>query len=251
MIQIVPKTLDEIMPYERNPRKNDDAVEKVAESIKEFGFKVPIVIDKSGVIVTGHTRYKAAKKLGLTEVPTIIADDLTPYQISAFRLADNKVSEFAEWDMSLLDQELEALEGFVDMSDFGFELDVDDMEMDETELDEDRYSDKALIPQYEIKGEEPTIDELYDTSKADALIKDIYEANVTDEQRDFLLASAYRHIVFNYSNIAEYYAHQDPEMQDLMERSALVIIDYDDAIAYGYSTLRKRIEKQRKEDVGE
>ena len=85
------------MPYEKNPRKNDDAVKYVAESIQQFGFKVPIVIDTNGVIIAGHTRYKASKKLGLKEVPCIIADDLTEEQIKAYRLADNKVSELSEW----------------------------------------------------------------------------------------------------------------------------------------------------------
>lgn len=109
-IEIQYKKLNEIKPYEKNPRKNDDAVPYVLESIKEYGFKVPIVIDKNGVIVTGHTRYKAASQLGLSEVPCIIADDLTDKQIKAFRLADNKVSDYSLWDNKLLLEELEGLE---------------------------------------------------------------------------------------------------------------------------------------------
>lgn len=88
--------LSDIKPYENNPRKNNEAVKYVAQSIKEFGFKVPIVIDKNNVIIAGHTRYKAAKRLKMKEVPTIIADDLTDEQVKAFRLADNKVAEKAE-----------------------------------------------------------------------------------------------------------------------------------------------------------
>lgn len=118
-MEIVMKTLKEIMPYEKNPRKNDDAVKYVAESIKQFGFKVPIVIDSDGVIVAGHTRYKAAKKLKLDAVPCIVADDLTEDQIKAFRLADNKVAEKAEWDFDLLASELDELFYF-DMEVFGF-----------------------------------------------------------------------------------------------------------------------------------
>lgn len=109
-IEIQYKKLKDIKPYEKNPRKNDDAVPYVLESIKEYGFKVPIVIDKDGVIVTGHTRYKAASQLGLTEVPCIIADDLTDKQIKAFRLADNKVSDYSLWDNKLLLEELDGLE---------------------------------------------------------------------------------------------------------------------------------------------
>lgn len=95
-VEIKEIALKELVPYEKNPRKNDDAVEFVANSIKEFGFKVPIVIDSNNIIVAGHTRYKAAKKLKLATVPCIVADDLTPGQIKAFRLVDNKVVEFSK-----------------------------------------------------------------------------------------------------------------------------------------------------------
>ncbi len=108
-LKIIYKNVDELTPYVNNPRNNEMAVEPVAKSIKEFGFKVPIIIDKDGEIVAGHTRLKAAKELELEEVPCIIADDLTPEQIKAFRLADNKVSEFADWDFELLESELEEL----------------------------------------------------------------------------------------------------------------------------------------------
>lgn len=112
--------LSQITPYDRNPRRNDHAVDAVAASIREFGFKVPIVIDSAGVIVTGHTRYKAAQKLGLTEAPCIRADDLTPEQVRAFRLADNKVGELADWDFDILADELEALPDY-DWEELGFE----------------------------------------------------------------------------------------------------------------------------------
>lgn len=124
--------LKDIKPYGKNPRKNDDAVPYVAESIKQFGFKVPIVIDKNNVIVAGHTRYKAAKKLGFKSVPCIIADDLTDEQIKAFRLADNKVSEKAERDLDLLDSEIEGIFD-IDMTDFGFELESEELEAEEDE----------------------------------------------------------------------------------------------------------------------
>ena len=113
--------VDQIRPYERNPRKNDSAVDAVAASIREFGWKVPLVIDKDGTVVTGHTRLKAAKKLGMKRVPVIIADDLTPEQVRAFRLADNKVGEIAEWDMDLLGLELMNVTA-VDMAELGFDV---------------------------------------------------------------------------------------------------------------------------------
>lgn len=133
-MNIVEKKLTEIKPYEKNPRRNDDAVKYVAESISQFGFKVPIVIDAEGVIVAGHTRYKAAKKLKLQTVPCIVADDLNEEQIKAFRLADNKVAEQAEWDFDLLSEELDGIFD-IDMELFGFEFDIDE----ETEVVEDDF----------------------------------------------------------------------------------------------------------------
>ena len=132
----------ELKEYENNPRNNDGAVEAVAKSIQDFGFKVPIIIDRNNVIVAGHTRLKAAKSLGLEKVPCIVADDLTEEQIKAFRIADNKTAELAEWDFDKLETELaELAEMGVDMDGFGFEeLDGDPPEVvedDPPEVDEE------------------------------------------------------------------------------------------------------------------
>lgn len=119
--------IGDVVPYEKNPRLNDQAVDAVASSIREFGFKVPIVVDSKGVVVSGHTRLKAAKALGLDEVPVIVADDLDDTKIKAFRLADNKVAELADWDESLLIKELEELTDLdYDMGQFDFGIDLDD-----------------------------------------------------------------------------------------------------------------------------
>lgn len=127
-------SLTDIRPYARNPRKNDEAVKNVAASIREFGFLVPLVIDANHEIVTGHTRYKAAKSLGMKTVPCVIADDLTEDQIRAFRLADNKVSEAAQWDMDLLPLELADI--VMPMADFGFEVISDEDFSDNFTLDD-------------------------------------------------------------------------------------------------------------------
>jgi len=119
-MNVVEINVDDLIPYENNPRKNDDAVEKVALSISAFGFKVPIVIDKDNVIVCGHTRLKAAKKLGLKTVPCIKADDLSDEQIKAFRLADNKTGELASLDWDQLRQELEDIKE-ISMDLYGFD----------------------------------------------------------------------------------------------------------------------------------
>lgn len=120
-MEIVIKNIKEIKMYENNPRNNDRAIEYVANSIKEFGFKVPIILDKNNVIVAGHTRYKAAKLLNLTKLPCTIIDDLTEDQIKAFRLIDNKSSELASWNVDLLDIELENIKD-IDMDLFNFEI---------------------------------------------------------------------------------------------------------------------------------
>ena len=119
-LQIIEKNLSEITMYENNPRNNKQAVEPVANSIREFGFRVPIIIDKNGVIIAGHTRYKAAQLLQLEKVPCIVADDLSEEQVRMFRLADNKVAEYALWDISKLSEELEKITGY-NMEAFGFD----------------------------------------------------------------------------------------------------------------------------------
>ena len=144
-MKVLDFNLSDITPYENNPRNNDEAVEPVMNSIKQFGFRVPIVIDKENIIVAGHTRYKAAKKMGLKKVPCIVADDLTDEQVKAFRLADNKVSEIATWDFNILELELSNIEE-IDMSDFSFEIEgIEDNFDTEFELpDEDIPSTRTI-----------------------------------------------------------------------------------------------------------
>ena len=151
-VTIVMKKTNELVPYDKNPRDNDKAVDAVANSIKAYGFKVPIVIDVNNVVVTGHTRLKAAKKLGLEEVPCIVADDLSEEQIRQFRIVDNKTAELSDWDFDLLREELLALDD-VDMVQFGFDdldsilkTDVQDDDFDEDEaLPENPYSKRGDV----------------------------------------------------------------------------------------------------------
>lgn len=137
-MNIIEKRVKDLKPYEKNPRLNDDAVKYVAESIKEFGFKVPIVIDKENNIVCGHTRWKACKKLKIDTVPCVVADDLTEEQIRAYRLADNRVAEKAEWDLALLDTELAEIET-IDMTLLGFD---DTQEETPQEVVEDDFDEE-------------------------------------------------------------------------------------------------------------
>lgn len=132
-------SIDKIKPYANNPRNNNDGVDAVAESIKEFGWQQPIVVDKDNVIIVGHTRYKAAEKLGLKSVPIVVADNLSPEQVKAYRLADNKTGELTDWNDKLLQSELDGITN-IDMADFGF-----DFEKDEDE-------DLSVEPQYPVSN---------------------------------------------------------------------------------------------------
>lgn len=143
--------LADIKPYENNPRDNERAVQPVTESIRQFGFRVPMVLDADNVIIAGHTRYLAANELKLEEVPAIYADDLTPEQIKAFRLVDNKIQEIAEWDWDAIFEELDLIQG-IDMKLLGFEefLNNDQGEMKERkiaesfEIDTDSFADEEF-----------------------------------------------------------------------------------------------------------
>ena len=143
-LKVENKPIDSIKPYENNPRDNDDAINAVANSIHEFGWQQPIVVDKDNVIIAGHTRYKAAQSLGLKEVPVVVASNLSDQQVKAYRLADNKTAELADWDTKKLDEELQDILD-IDMTDFGFDEDIEfdpaddvDTRIDEpTDIDED------------------------------------------------------------------------------------------------------------------
>ena len=142
--KIVMMFTDELIPYNNNPRVNEGAVDAVANSIEEFGFRNPIIVDKNNVIIAGHTRLKASKKLGLKKVPVIVADDLTDEQANALRLVDNKTNELAEWDFARLKDELDKLPSTIDMSSFDFDMEKIDAEVRRlTDEDTDTTEDEA------------------------------------------------------------------------------------------------------------
>lgn len=221
--------LSELIPYARNPRKNENAVDAVAESIKQCGYVAPIIVDENNEILAGHTRFKALKKLKYTECEALRVCGLSEEQKKKFRILDNKTGELATWDNDLLLAELEELD--FDGFDFGFGL----------ETEENKYSTKTNIPQYEIQEDDVTLAECVDDEKTQSLITEIENAKISEDEKDFLIKAAFRHNVFNYAKIANYYAKASEEMQNLMEKSALVIIDYDDAIANGYVKLTKKL----------
>jgi hypothetical protein len=220
-----------------NPRiiKNDK-FKKLVKSIQEFPEmleKRPIVVDEDMMVLGGNMRLKASKDAGLKEVWIDIAEGWTKEQKDEFVVKDNV--NFGEWEWDMLANEWDS----VQLAEWG--LDVWENQDDAIVEDDDTYTRKIVAPTYEPKNEKPNIVDLFDTKKADELIDKIKEADVTEEELMFLSHCALRHTVYNYSKIADFYAHSSKEIQELMEDSALVIIDFNKAIENGYVKLTKDI----------
>lgn len=225
--------IEEITRYPGNPRSNQGAIKAVASSLEQFDWQQPIVVDKDMVIIVGDTRYQAAQHLKQLTVPVVVADNLSEAQVKAYRIADNRVGEFATWDEVLLKIEMDELAGAddLDLQEFKFSELIEDEKPDEF------YTRKVQSPVYEMQGEEPPISDLYDRTKTDDLLANISAAGLPVELSNFLASAAERHTVFNYHNIAEKYAHASPEVQDLFEQSVLVIIDFNRAVEDGFVAL--------------
>ena len=249
-------SIEDLIPYARNSRTHsDEQVAQIAASIKEFGFTNPVLIDNDNGIIAGHGRVLAGRKLKLKEIPCLRLGHLTDAQKKAYVIADNKLALNSGWDESLLKIEIEELKNL----DFDIDLlGFDDEELneilgldDENEDDDEVYSQKIDTPAYEPSGEKPALDELYDDLKAMDLIVDIQESNLSDDEKKFLMAAASRHIVFDYGKVANYYAHSSKEVQELMENSALVIIDFNKAIENGFVRLTEEINEMFNNDEDE
>ena len=236
--------IDKLIPYARNARTHsDEQVSQIAASIKEWGWTTPVLVDEQGGIIAGHGRTLAAQKLEMTEVPVMVAKGWSDAKKRAYIIADNKLAQNADWDNEMLALELGEL------GDLGFDLDLTGFAADEIadllspeEEDDSKYSKKIDAPVYEPTGDCPPIVELYDKAKYEELTAKIYQDDSIDSEiKDFLLAAAARHIRFDFEQIAEFYAHASPDLQQLMEDSALVIVDFDKAITSGYVKLSQAI----------
>jgi len=228
-------------------------LDAIANSLQKFGQRKPIVVH-NGVVIAGNGTLEAALKLGWHEIAvTEVPDNWDADTAKAYAIADNRTAELAEWDTSVLvSQLLEMEDEGCDLKEFGF--DEASMETYKDELvapQQQEYSNKMDIPQYKIVGEEPEITILANTTKADALKEEILKAELPQEITDFLLSAANRHVVFDYASIAEFYPHQSPEIQRLMEESALVIIDAGDAIRNGYANFLTTIAELEELDGNE
>jgi hypothetical protein len=219
-----------------NPRiiKNDK-FKKLVKSIQEFPEMLklrPIVVDEDMMVLGGNMRLKASKEAGLKEVWVDIAEGLTEEQKKEFIVKDNV--GFGEWEWDILANEWDS----VQLAEWG--LDVWENQ-DDIKEDDDTYTRKIVAPTYEPKNEKPKAHELFNTDKVEELIDKIKPLRLSNMEQAFLIYGAYRHTVFDYSKIADFYAHSSKEVQELMEDSALVIIDFDKAIEKGYVKLTKDI----------
>lgn len=230
--------IKELSFYERNPKNHTEKdINLIIKSIKRNGWGDPLLVcPETGEVLSGNGRLMAAKELGMEQVPVVYAPKgLTDKQKADLVIASNKLVEVSGYNEHL--EELIS-EFELGIEDFGIELDKK-----EEKSGESIYEMKIDTPIYEITGEEPDIKELTNTEKADKLLALIEDSGVNAEQKRFLKTCATRLYEFNYSKIAEYYAHQDKDMQDLMEKLALVIIDYNKAVENGFVDMTQKIEK--------
>jgi len=249
-MKITQKLVTELIPYVNNSRKHSDKqVAQIAASIKEFGWTNPILVDGDNGIIAGHGRLMAARKLGMTEVPTIELSDLSESQKKAYVIADNNLALNADWDEALLKIELENLKNLsFDLDILAFDDEFLTNLLDEEENEENMYTQKVDIPTYEPSEIKPNVKDLYDDSKAFDLIEKIKASKLPQAEKDFLMLTAGRHVVLNFQLIADYYAHSERPVQQLMEDSALVIVDIDNAIANGWVNLSKKLDDIYDED---
>lgn len=224
--QYVP--IDELVMYQKNPKKHTKKqIDKIIESITKSGWGDPIVVcPETNEILSGNGRYLAAKKMGLENVPVVyVAEGMSEEQKARLVIASNKLVEETGYN--------EYLEQLVVEFDFDF-IDVKEKQEETKDFEFD-----ATIPQYVPKGLKVGIGDCLDDGRLGALIDEINNADLGDDEKRLLIAGAYRLCRFNYKNVAEYYVKASPVMQGLMEKMALVIIDYDSAIANGFTTLTK------------
>lgn len=230
-------------------RRTPKNLEAIKNSLTKFGQRKAIVVNKAtGYIEAGNGTYQAAQELGWQEIAAIFVED-GDKEAKAYAIADNRTSELAEWDEDELLAQLQDLE---DTSELGFD-DEDIKKLAEEcagpdepiEPTEDTqaspYTAKVAAPIYEPKGERPPINDLTDKTKTIQLCEEIRKADIPEDIRGFLLTAAQRHTVFNFRNIAEFYCHATPEVQELMERSGLIIIDFNKAIEYGFIHMSERL----------
>lgn len=243
--------ISDIKSNPNNPRViKDDKFDKLVKSIQEFPKMMelrPMVINADNIVLGGNMRLKALKHIGYKEVPDSWvkrADELTDEEQRRFIIADNVGFGEHDWEMLKTEWDIEEL------SEWGLDIPVFEIEPEVVE-DENKYTQKIDTPVYEPKNEKPQISELYNADRYKELIEEIENSAAPEDVKTMLKVAASRHIVFNYENMADFYANSDKEIQTLMENSALVIIDFNRAIELGYVKLREEIAAQYGQDYGD
>ena len=230
--------IQKIKPNDENPRFITDAkFKKLIKSIKEFPEMLetrPLVVDEDFVVLGGNMRLKALKSAGVFEVPIHQVKGWTDEQKKEFIIKDNL--GYGEWDWDIVANEWDTQK----LKDWGMDIPVFDIESDQIDADEN-YTRKIEAPIYEPTGEKPKVKDLVNVDKVNDLIKKIENSKIKKQDKEFLKLAAYRHYVFDYSKIANYYAHSDKDVQELMEDSALIIIDFNKAIENGFIELTEDI----------
>lgn len=236
-----------VKPHPDNPRViKDEQFKKLVQSIKDFPQMLhirPIVVNDEMFALGGNQRLKAANEAGLKEIPVILASTLSAEQQREFMIKDNNNS--GEWDLEALQKSW----GDIDLDRWGLDLPaliLDDE--DATEKEKEVYTRKITPPIYHPNNEKPSVTTLVDGNRVKDLIKEIGKADISDAEKEFLIIAAYRHYVFDFSKIADFYAHSSGPVQDLMEKSALVIIDFNKAIENGYIQLSENLVNQYTDD---
>lgn len=249
-LKITYKPTEDLIPYARNSRTHSAAqIAQIAASIREFGWRNPILIDGENGIIAGHGRVLAALKLGIDQVPTLDGSDMTEIQKRMYVIADNKIALNADWDEEILALELDELESLgADLDILGFDDEELNGLMDDNDDSLNEYTNKIQAPTYLPSDEIAELNELYNTTKSAELKQKIDMSDIDNEIKDFLRMAADRHTIFNFRKIADYYASADKEVQELMEDSALVIIDFKKALEQGYVHLSKAIDEVYSED---
>jgi hypothetical protein len=239
------KKIADLIPAPYNPRQSTAKQEQhLKESLEKFGLVEPIIFNKqTGYIVGGHFRVRELKKLGIKEIECVIVD-LNEADEKELNIRLNANTGGWDWDTLANDWDV------VDLEAWGLEIPQFDT-VEELEASEDKYTQKIDTPVYEPKNEKPLIQELYNADKYKELVTNIENSSVTEEIKTLLKVAASRHIVFNYENIADFYAHSDKIVQQLMEDSALVIIDFNKAIELGFVNLSEEIAQQYQSEYGD
>lgn len=261
-LEIIEIDINKIKEYENNSKEHPEwHIKQIAESIRAFGFNDPIAVNKDFQIIAGHGRYRAGLILKLKKIPCIILEGLTEAEERAYIITHNKLTMNTGFDLDKLIYEINSLkvDGEIDLTLTGFskeEIDnllsgintdykeiLDDNE-NEDRLGDNEYSLKIEAPIYEPKNEKPKINEMINFDKYNELLKEIEKADLPEEEKNFLKFAATRHIIFDYEKIADYYTNSDKKVQEYMENSALVIIDFEKAIENGFVEMsRETMEK--------